>query len=295
MSDNNNDDFWNSSSQDDFWKKPVAGDDWLKSDKKTDYSGLSEEFKTENPYVKSHIHQDSGLEIKQNKEKMPIVPDIPSVEKPKPRIHVRTIICLIAILIAVLSIITAVILVKNVKSRALSAAMSLTYKEEEVSGTFQLYENNRITLGNEAYTIVTNDNFTGFPEKLKLIAVYVEVESDQYIKDSYAMKDIYIGFEENGRNVYKKPAGSDMVYPYIYGYGFDSEQILGTYGVGNGFDCSGYYFFFVSEDADHITFYVEKKKTVNKVPIVDTLYIKDMAVLPEDEALTKQLAKRGGW
>ena len=334
MGDDKENDFWKSSSDDDFWKKPVADDGWLKgdsdkssdnfwnTDSSADYSGLSkeffedekprkdpyyekerikqeniqlqnpsEEFRTVNPYIESHVHHDSGWVMEQHKQEK-VTYDGEEKEK---RIHVRTIICLVSILIAVLSIATAVILSKMVKERALDAARNLDYRQEEVSNSFMMYGNNKVTLENQAYTIVTKESFRGFPEGLKLIAVYVQVESDQYIRDSYAMRDIYIGFEENGANSYKKPARKELVTPYVYGYGFQDEQILSTYGIGNGSNHSGYCFFFVPEDTDRITLYAEQKKTVEKIQVIDTLYIKEMKVLPEDEGLTEELVEREGY
>ena len=69
------------------------------------------------------------------------------------------------------------------------------------------------------------------------------------------------------------------------------EQILSTYGIGNGSNHSGYCFFFVPEDTDRITLYAEQKKTVEKIQVIDTLYIKEMKVLPEDEGLTEELVE----
>ena len=334
MGDDKENDFWKSSSDDDFWKKPVADDGWLKgdsdkssdnfwnTDSSADYSGLSkeffedekprkdpyyekerikqdnvqhhnssEEFRTVNPYIESHVHHDSGWVMEQHKQEKVTR----TGEERKKRIHVRTIICLISILVAVLSIATAVILSKMVKERACDAAGNLDCSQVEVSNSFIMYKNNKVTLENQAYTIVTKESFRGFPEGLKLIAVYVEVESDQYVRDSYAMRDIYIGFEEDGANSFKKPSRKELVTPYVYGYGFQDDQILGTYGIGNGSDHSGYYFFFVPEDTDRLSFYAEQKKTVDKIQVIDTLYLKAMKVLPEDEGLTEELVEREGY
>lgn len=323
------DDFWKKPVADDGWLKDdtgKAGDDFWNTDSSADYSGLSkeffenekprqdpyyekeikrqentgyqnssEEFRTVNPYIESHVHHDSGWVMEQHEQENRSIAGNDKSGNQKKRIHVRTLICLIAILLAVLSIVTAVIVAKMVKKRAFNAVCDLDYRQEVVSDTFRMYQNNYVTLEDQAYTIVTKESFRGFPEGLKLIAVYVEVESKQYVRDSYAMRDIYIGFEENGANSYKKPARKDLITPYVYGYGFQDDQVLGTYGIGNGSDRSGFYFFFVPEDTDRITFYAEQKKTVEKIQVIDTLYIKEMKVLPEDEELTGELVEREGY
>lgn len=307
MGERKDDDFWKSSSGDDFWNKPVADDGWLKEEensfwdtdkKSTDFSGVSKEFlqeeKTfENPYLKknSYVYQDAGRAQQQKKEDKPAA----NQKKEKKRVHVHTIICLTAILIAALSAATAVVSVKRTQAKALAVALALSYKEETVADEFSFNENNRIYLEDEAYTIVTGESFKGFPDGIKLIAVYTEVESDAYIRDSYVMKDMYIGFEENGGKAYKKPARSDMISAYIYGYGFDNDRILSIYGIGNGIDYAGYYFFFVPEEVEEITVYIEKKETIHKIPVINTVYRKNLTVLPEDEELTEELAEREVW
>lgn len=310
MSGSNNDDFWNSSSDDDFWNKPVAGDDWLKeeensfwsngqsentvnpylnTEKKTDFSGLSKEFlKEEKPRENPYWEKENAKPHKEEKK-------VKAQGEKKKRVHVRTIICLSFIVIALLSVVTAVILAKMTQAKALTAALKLSYQEEAVTGEFQFNENNRIYLEDEAYTIVTGESFQGFPTGIKLIAVYAEVESDTYIRDSYVMRDMYIGFEENGGEAYKQPVGNDMISAYVYGYGFDDDQVLSIYGIGNGSDYAGYFFFFVPEEVEKITVYVEKKAAKDKIPVIDTVYSKEMAVLPEDEGLTEELTERKVW
>lgn len=309
MSDDKKDDFWSSSLNDDFWKTDSSADysglskEFFEDEKprqdpyferetekqeNLQYRTSSEEFRTENPYVNSHVHHDSGWVMEQHEREEKTV----SLNGEKKRIHVRTIICLIAMLTAVLSIVTAVIFTKMAKQRVHASAMDLDYEQKTVSDTFRMYENNRVSIDDQAYTIVTKESFRGFPEDLKLIAVYVEVESEKYLKDSYAMRDIYIGFEEDGEEAYKKPARKDLVSPYICGYGFKDDQILSTYGIGNGIDYSGYYFFFVPANADGITLYMEQKKDSDGIPVIDTLYKMEMTVLPEDEGLTEELAER---
>lgn len=308
MADDKKDDFWNSGN-DDFWntdttkadysglsqdffesEKPRRDPFWENKDQESpiNYTPAGEDFKTENPYLKSHVHQDSGWVMEQHKMEKPIE----SGQEKKSRIHVRTIICLIFILIAILSIVTAVVCSKITREQVMKQAMKLSYKETEVSHAFLFHENNEVFLEDNAYTIVTGESFKGFPEGMKLIAVYAEVISEDYISDSYALQDIYIGFEKDGRNAYKKPAKKSIVSPYIYGCGFSSEQLLPTYGIGNGTDNAGYYFFFVPENTEKITLYMEKIIEKNDLPMIEEIFWKEMSVLPEDELLKEELAER---
>lgn len=300
MGDKKENDFWQSSSNDDFWNKPVVDESWIKNDSgklgddfwntdsTEDYSGLSKEFlRNEKPRQNPYLEKETEW---QEQKKEPIDRDDKGEKKKK--VHVRTIICLIAMLIALLGIVTAPVLIRAEKKRAFAAVSDNRFRQEEVSNIFQYNQNNKVFLENEAYTIVAQENFQGFPEGLKLIAAYVTVESDQYIRDSYAMRDIYIGYEEDGMEAFKKPARSDMAMPYLYGFGFRDEQLLGTYGIGNGSNCSGFYFFFVPDHVNHITLYMERKKTVDKIQVIATLYAKEMSVLPPDNSLTAELSER---
>ena len=65
--------------------------------------------------------------------------------------------------------------------------------------------NNRVYLEDVAYTVVTDSSFKGFPEDTKLIAVPVQVKSDEYIRGEYALTGIYIGFAGNNGDEYRKP------------------------------------------------------------------------------------------
>lgn len=306
MGDNKNDDFWKSGN-DDFWNKPVADKDWLNEDensffhsdsrqngnnenpylyqeqlktqKPTDYSGLSGEMYTQT--------QSTWATKQHQKEK----------NKKKDggkQVHIHTIICLVFIFLAVISAVGAASAIKILKNQAAELAKKLDYEEIEVGDCFQYNDNNKAYLEDAAYTIVTEEDFKGFPKGMKLIAVYVKVESDEYVRDGYAFKNCYAGFEEEGNVVYKKPAGESLVYSYILGLGFDKEQILSTYGIGNGFNSTGYFFFFVPEEVDEITLYMEKREENKKISMLEKVYMKNMIVLPEDGMVTEMLVERKG-
>lgn len=313
MSDNKNDDFWKSSSTDDFWNKKVVDDNWLKEDEsnfwdshqedegKADYSGLSKEFYKETASYNERKKKQNPYENTETYQNIPQTPPQPQIQiqpQPKPqkkkerssRVHIHTIICLIAVLIAVLCVVSSILMVRMRRAEVLKAALKLSYEEIEVGDSFFFNENNEIFLEDTAYTVVTEDSFKGFPGDVKLIAVHVQVNSDEYIRGGYALSDIYIGFEGENGSEYKKPSSASRIAPYTKGAGFDNELILSGYGIGNGMDDDGYYFFFVPSHVEEITLYMERK-TEGIVPVIDRIYQKHMKVLPEDEELTKQLTQ----
>lgn len=303
MGENKNDDFWKSGN-DDFWNKPVADEDWLNEEessffhsdsgqnsnnpylyqeqqntqKQTDYSGLSEELYTQ---TQSTWAEEQHRKEKKNKKK-----------DGGKRVHIHTIICLVFISLAVISAAGAASAIKILKNQAVEYAKKLDYEEIEVGNSFQYNDNNKAYLEDAAYTIVTEEDFKGFPKGMKLIAVYVEVESDEYVRDGYAFKNCYAGFEEAGNEVYKKPAGESLVYSYILGLGFDKEQILSTYGIGNGLSSTGYFFFLIPAEVDEITLYMEKRDENKKISMLEKVYMKNMTVLPEDGMVTEMLVER---
>lgn len=313
MSDKKNDDFWKSSGTDDFWNKKVVDDNWLKEDesnfwnnqeennKKTDYSGLSKELykdtasytesKKQNPYLSNaNSNPYQSVSSDQPKPKQNQQPQPQKKGKPASRVHIHTIICLIAIFIAVLCVVSSMMMIRMRKAKVIETAMNLSYEEIEVEDSFLFNENNQVYLEDDAYTVVTDNSFKGFPEDTKLIAVPVQVKSDKYIRGEYALTGIYIGFTGDNGDEYRKPSTAAQIAPYANGVGFRNELILSGYGIGNGVNDNGYYFFLIPSHVEEITLYMERK-TKGMVSVIDRIYQKHMEVLPEDEDLTKQLTQ----
>ena len=313
MSDKKSDDFWKSSGTDDFWNKKVVDDNWLKEDesnfwndreennKKSDYSGLSkelykdtasyEESKKQNPYL-SYENPNPYQSVNNDQPKPKQNPQSQSQKKREPasRVHIHTIICLIAIFIAVLCVVSSMIMIRIRKAKVIEAAMNLSYEEIEVEDSFPFNNNNQVYLEDVAYTVVTDSSFKGFPEDTKLIAVPVQVKSDEYIRGEDALTGIYIGFTGNNGDEYRKPSTAAQIAPYTKGVGFENELILSGYGIGNGVNDNGYYFFLIPSHVEEITLYMERK-TKERIPVIDRIYQKHMKVLPEDEDQTEQLTQ----
>ena len=214
-------------------------------------------------------------------------------DKKKKRGHVHTIICLFFIGLAILAAVMSGVGASLVKKQAVKKAMQLSFKEEEAEGRFVFNENNEVMLDEEAYTVVSKDNFTGLPEGQKLIAVYAEVYSQDYISDSYALHDSYIGYEWKGKEIYKIPVEKNKVTPYVGSFGFNDRNIFDRYGQGNGYDSYGCFFFFVPEETEEITFYTEYRVTEGKIRVPHTVFYREMTVRPVDEEITRELAQRG--
>lgn len=278
MSENKDSDFWNTSN-DDFWKKQVVSDDWLKNDEKGDNKKDEKDewnAKAQNPYLSAS----------------PIGEPTSQPARKKRNIHMHTIVCVFFLVLAAGSVAIALLASGFVVEREMKRAKNVAYTTEKIEGRFLLNKNNSILLDEEAYTVASKESFQGFPEGLKLIAVFADIDSDEYVTDSYGMKDFYIGYRQNGKETYKKPSNSDMIRPYILAYGFSEEQILSIYGTGNGYDDAGYYFFFVPSEVEEITLYVEKREKEGKISVLKKIYEKTMKVLPEDAGLTQELADR---
>lgn len=311
MSDEQKNDFWSSSSGDDFWNKPVS-DDWLRNDEtKPEPETQEQDVQSEeqsifqdkepgksapswdnNPYYRSHVHED---EVKDSV----FHGEAPEAEKTGEgrKVHVHTIICLVSIgvmVFVILAVAAAASLTKNVQKKE---ARVVSYKEENLtSPVFDYYDNNTVTLEDNCYTIVNHDVYAGFPEDYSLIAIKADVESSGYARNAYAMKNCYIGYQGEETVVYKKPLGKDVYYPYVAGYGFDSNSFLTAYGCGNGSDITGYFFFLIPEEVQEITLYMEKYDlqydTIDKI---ETVMSWNMGVLPYDEEIPGRLAEEGGY
>lgn len=219
-------------------------------------------------------------------------------EPAKKKKHVHTIICLSFLLLAMISWGVAVAKASIVEKEAKQAIMEVDYDEVIMENHFTFGTNNEVFMEDVAYTIVSEESFMGFPAGQKLIAVYVKVESEDYESDGYAFRDLYVGYEagiDGAEDVmlYKMAADQSMVLPFVQNIGFANEHILSTYGIGNGLDYEGYFFFFLPADVETFTLYAEQKKDYKSIRVLDKIYYKEMTVLPESDEITKELTKRG--
>lgn len=323
MGEGKENDFWESSN-DDFWSKPVVSEDWLKTD--TGAGGGEDFFQEKEPEQVTEQKKEQKKEQQQEPEQSPAAQAVfenpyanpywspissgkevsgkPSEQQEKPkrketkrketkRVPVHTIICLVFIALAICSVASAVIAAKQVKARSIKEAKELSYRETRVDSVFEQYGNNRVFLGEDAVTVWEDFSMGGSKEGNMLVAVYVEVESSEYVDgDSFALHDIYIGYDKDGGREYRIPARSEAVYPYVSSLGFSRESLLGAYGCGNGSDTAGYFFFMVPEGTKEITFYSEEREQRKNNSFLKEVFYKEMKVLPRDEDLLRDLTER---
>lgn len=315
MGGNKDEELWNTSYNDLYDLKP-------------DYSGLSKEFReseklNDDPYwenkkftshsVQSHEHKDSDWIMAQHREeavrlkerrkrhakrarevKVSTANESGStlVEPKKRKAPVRIIICVIFLLAAVISVASSFYLMERAWQRTLEEAMVEEYPEEEVGDSFAFGDNNRVFLEDQAYTVATGEEFENFPLGQKLIAVYVEVESDRYIEGGRALANVYAGYETQMGEAYTVPQMKSKFYKYLEKFGFQDQYYLGNHGIGNGMNEEGFYFFFVPEDAERIIFYMEQRKKGEKYGALEKVYYREMTVLPFHEDQVARLLKR---
>lgn len=275
-------DFWESD-QEDFWKKPVIDKDWLKD---TSQSDKKPEVQTQSEFQNNPYKQNAETDIQ--KESEPAEETVP-IEK---KIPIHTIICLSFMVLAVVAT-AASFLYANLRLRkAKSIAENVSFKETEVLERFSFNENNTIYLEDQAYTIIDADTVYGLPRGEKLIAVFVEAMSEEYKKDSYAIDEFYIGYENHGRWEYKNNITKETVFPYVTASGFNRNSLLENYGIGNGDNFSGYYFFMVPAHIEEITFNLEKREIKNGISVLTELFYRHQTILRENAEVTTQLVNR---
>lgn len=295
MSENNNDKFWETN--DDFWSKPVASDDWLKSDtnsyetksvattEKKESVNLWEE--TVNPYLNRDTHFSTYETNQVQQPANATVLNGQVLEKTKRKIHIHTIICLSFIAIAILSIVGAFVKYSLAKKTAIHTVNQVSYTETEVNNTFSYDSNNEISLAGEAVSYVSEDNFTGFPKNMKLIGIYIEVNSAEYIYGANILQDIYLGYVLDDKPYYQKIPRQDVIYPYASSKGFQREEILGSYGLGNGVDDEGYLFFFVPSQIQEVTLYMPKTVKENYIDVIETVYYVSFPIAENEKEADK--------
>ena len=293
MAEKNNDNFWESN-DDDFWSKPVASDDWLKSDKQsaeTVSDSFSHQYEANtavreeavNPYLNRDV---SSYSYETQQSQQPVRETVLNgqvLEKPKKKIHVHTIICLTFITIAIFSIIGAFASYSMAKKSAIKTANQVSYAEKEADHVFFFDEYNEVTFAENAVSYVSEENFTGFPKEQKLIGIYLEVNSSKYITGANVLHDIYLGYEIDGRPYYQEIPRRDVIYPYASSQGFAREEILESYGLGNGIDDEGYLFFFVPMQVEEVTLYMPKTVKENYIDVIETVYYVSFPVIEDSK------------
>lgn len=206
--------------------------------------------------------------------------------------HFRILICISALLITVLVTTTCYIKGENAKDRTTARNSQLIYEEIMVEDpSFNVYENNKVTLENQAYTVLEADAVSELPSGEKMIAVYAQVESGNHVYSQEALEECYISFQTPEGTEYRLGIHEETLMPYVTDLGFTEEELLSIYGSGNGADEQGYLFYLVPEETSRITFYTCEKEEIDSLDVVISMYEKEMKVLGADEFSLDEILK----
>ncbi len=286
MDENKKDSFWESK-DDDFWSKSVVTDDWLKNEAternernpylRKDAANVQDNSWYHNPNEHASYLNGQPIETKMGNDVSSI--SNPTTDKPKKQMHVHMIICLCFITITVLCVISSIIIYMKTKHKAIEMTEEISYKKTACESNYFMYDENNSVEITEAVAIISEENFTGFPTGQNLVCIPIQVLSEKYVSDAYVMKDLYIGYEVEGRYYYQDLPRKDTVYPYVSPFGFTREEILDNYGLGNGWDDIGYLFFFVPSEVNEITLYMPKTETKNGIRLITEVLFMEMPVI----------------
>lgn len=277
-----NKDFWNSG-QDDFWNRPVVDDDWLKGSdqpvsddrlKGSNQSGADDWMKmpANNPYLEE--------------EKQTAAPE-------KKKVHIHTIICLIFMTAAILIFAGSHFWIIGKRNNMAEAAVKPSFEQEEITGeSFYFHENNEVFLEDCAYTVIEENTVLGFPQNQKLIAVYAEIKSDEFLDDAYAMKNVYVGFESDGNPIYKKSLKRTNILPFLIDLGFQRTAAFDSWGLGNGENNKGYFFFLVPAETTEIVFFTECDDRKEPYAKLQKIYYKKQVIQSASAEITAELTDR---
>ncbi len=276
MNDNNENEFW-SSSEEATWNNPYASSSWVD----TSFTNTAEDYSETTMYEQPVVQKQTAEQVYEQ-----------ITGKTENKNHVHTIICLCFIFITLLTVVVSITSAKVAKNKAAESMYHVDYEEVQVDDTFSFYDNNQVTIEDCAYTVISDKSFTGFPKEQKMIAVYVDVQSDEFEAYQMAMQNVYIGYEYEGATLYRLASNLQNIKPYVNGIGFRDEMILHTYGVANGWDEAGFYFFVVPVETEKVTLYTEQKRQRDGVDIVEKVYYKELEIVPESEEITRKLTER---
>lgn len=173
---------------------------------------------------------------------------------------------------------------------------SVVVKED----SFPVYDNNTVTLAYEAcvfFSPDTDKQLLGMPEGEMLIAVPVQVKSKRYEYGQYALQDMYIGCETGEQMVFRRCIRDEAVLSVLRQMGFKQEEMFSPYGIGNGNDESGFFFFFVPENTESAVFYAEERKTEMQMSILTRRYEKKFAITAgtDQQEWLDEIRESEGW
>lgn len=332
MTDKKENDFWGKS-DDDFWNKPVITGDWLNNKNEQAENTQSQSSNTDvgNPYAGTgNPYTDMGDDrygsfyvdtASYQEEPTYGIPNQPAYtyqrnENSKEQRRGRTIaqnsgnkkkfpifawINLIFLALTLIVVSVSILAAGHFQTNADYRNRKLDYERivmEEDS--FPVYDNNIVTLAWDACTVFSQDTdkqLLGIPEGEILIAVPVQVESDEYKSGQYALRDMFIGCNLGEQRVFRRCVRDETIFSVLAIMGFKRNEMCTSYGLGNGSDESGFFFFFVPEKTREITFYAEERKTEQKISVLTRRYEKNLAISDhrDIEEWLEEVRESEGW
>lgn len=294
MADKKGNDFWGKS-DDDFWNKPVITGNWLNNKNEQDENAESQSSNADmgNPYMDNASYQEEPIygipnqpaytyqrnENYEEQRKGQTIAQSPGNKKKFPIfLMINLFLISITLIVVCVCILTASTYQNNAKYRN----RKLDYESVVVKeNSFPMYDNNMVTLAYEAcvfFSPDTDKQLLGMPEGEMLIAVPVQVKSEKYKSGQYALEDMYIGCEVGEQMVFRRCIRDEVVLSVLIQMGFKQEEMLSDYGIGNGMDRNGFFFFFVPENTESASFYAEERKTEHRVSILTRRYEKEFVI-----------------
>lgn len=289
--------------------------DWY--DLKPDYSGLSKELREaenlkDDPYweqqksshgVKEHRdsewvmeqHRQEAVRIKESKRRHAMrAKEVKTyrAETVPGRFPVRIFLCVLFLIAALCSVFLAYGMVQKKWDATVENAFQRKYEEKETGKVFQAENGSRVTLEEQAYTLVEGEKEEDFPLQQKLIGIYLKVDSDSYREDGDSISNVYLGYETPEGMAYTRTPWYGDFRDYLEELGFDRDSCLSLYRLGNGRSGEGFCFFYVPRQTDRITVYLEQRAGNEEDGDLHVVYHTEMEVLPEDGELTEELAER---
>lgn len=282
MADKKADDFWGKS-DDDFWSKPVLTEDWLNSggQEKEEPKPQNPYGETENPYIS--------------------VPKGPVSEMPKKNFPIFAWINLSFLALTLIVVSVSILAAGQFRSNADNRNRQLDYERIVVEeDSFPVYDNNTVTLAQDAGIVFgqnTDKQLLGLPEGEMLIAVPIQVKSEEYKSGQYALRDVFIGCDSEEQRVFRGCVRDETIFATLAMLGFKREEMLSSYGMGNGKDENGFFFFFVPEKTREITFYAEERKTEKKLSILVRRYEKNLIISErrDNDKWLEEVRESEGW
>lgn len=309
MADKKTDDFWGKS-DDDFWSKPVLTEDWSNSG-----GGEEEDPKPQNPYGETDnqymsvpkepvygIPNQPAYTYRINEDFAEQESDRTIGQRPekKRNFPVFTWINLSFFALTLIVVSVSILATGRLQSNADYRNRQLNYESIVVEESFPVYDNNLVTLGQDA-CIVFGQNaekqLLGIPEGEILIAVPVQVKSEKYESGQFALKDMFIGCDLGEQRTFRRCIREETVLAALAMMGFKREEMLSAYGLGNGNDQNGFFFFFVPEKTREITFYAEERKAEKKLSILVRRYEKNLIISDhkDSDKWLEEVRESGGW